>query len=189
MNSDAVGQLLAFSPMSFLDGHYWQILSYAWVHSTSLPIHILFNMLMVWVLGGEIERILGSLRFLMIYLGGAIAAALTFWVFAPFQWEGVEGASGSAFALLTALAVLCPNRRLSVLLLFVIPMRMKVVTLAWVTCGIEVICMIFDWLPFVSHSAHLGGALFGVALTFLLKPSRPPQPPPLIFTTGIFPPS
>ncbi len=177
-HSEWVANLLAFSPETFEEGDYWRIVTYAWIHSEELPIHILFNMLMVWALGGEIERILGSLRFLILYFGGVIAAALVFWMWSPFDSEAVAGASGAAFALLTSLAVLCPTRRLNVLLLLVIPMRMKVVTLAWVTCAVELICQIFGFLDFISHTAHLGGALFGVILTFLLKPKRPK---PMVF--------
>lgn len=184
-HSEWVANLLAFSPESFEDGDYWRIITYAWIHSEELPIHILFNMLMVWALGGEIERILGSLRFLALYFGSVIAAALVFWMWSSSDYEAVAGASGAAFALLTSLAVLCPMRRLNVLLLLVIPMRMKVVTLAWVTCAVELFCQIFGLLGFISHTAHLGGALFGVALTFLLKPKRPK---PIVFDTGIFPP-
>lgn len=184
-HSEWVSNLLAFSPETFEEGGYWRIITYGWIHSEGLPIHILFNMLMVWVLGAEIERILGSLRFLLLYLGGVVAAALVFWIWAPFPEEAVAGASGAAFALLTSLAVLCPKRQLSVLLLMVIPMRMKVVTLAAITCGFELICQIFNWLPFISHTAHLGGALFGLVLTFFLRPPRPR--PRLVFPSGVFP--
>lgn len=185
--SEWLSNLLAFSPEAFEEGGYWRIITYAWIHSEALPIHILFNMLMVWVLGGEIERVLGSWRFAILYLGGTIFAALTFWFWAPFDSEAVAGASGAAFALLTSLAVLSPKRRLSVLLFMIIPMRMRVLTLTLITCGVEVACELFGWLSFISHTAHLGGAFMGVILTFLFKPPKPP-PPPVIFTTGIFPP-
>lgn len=189
LGHDWIGYLLAFSPATFLKGAYWQLVSYAWIHSIELPVHIIFNMIMVWVLGGEIERIIGSLRFLVIYLGGAITAALAFWCTVPFPFESVAGASGSAFALLTSLAVLCPRRRLNVLLLFIIPMRMTVRTLAIATCAVEVVCLIFGWLPFISHTAHLGGALGGLALTYLLRPPKAPlSRDAIIFPTGYFPP-
>jgi membrane associated rhomboid family serine protease len=189
---------LAFSPLTFSYGDYWQVLTYAWLHAVNFPIHILFNMWMVWVLGSEIERILGSLRFLAIYIGGAIGAALVFFLLARGELVSVAGASGSAFALLTTMAVLCPKRRISALLFFVIPIKMRMSTMAWIVCGTEAAFelmnwipflshLAFDWLPSISHSAHLGGALFGVLAGYLFKP-HPPKPQPVVFTSGYFPP-
>lgn len=187
LHSGKFDNLMAFSSYSLEDGAYWQLLSYAWIHSVTLPIHILFNMLMVWALGAEIERILGSCRFLAIYLGGAIAAALTFLAWSGLRDEAVAGASGSAFALLTAFAVLCPRRRLSVILI-VIPMRLQARSLALLICGIELACQLFGWLDFISHSAHLGGALFGFIAAWCFKPPRAPEPPAVpSFPTGFFP--
>lgn len=188
LHSGAFEGLMAFSDYSFDNGDYWQVISYAWIHSVTLPIHILFNMLMVWVLGSEIERILGSWRFVVLYLGGAIAAALTFLVWNYYPGEAVAGASGSAFALLTAFAVLCPRRRLSVILI-VIPMRLQARWLAVLICGIELVCQLFGFLPFISHSAHLGGALFGALAGWCFKPPHfpDPVPPTASFPSGFFP--
>lgn len=199
LESYRLDRFMAFSPDSFAEGHYWQFLTYAWIHSETMPIHILVNMLMVLVLGMELERILGSLRFLVIYICGAIGAALAFWAASTNPLQEVAGASGSAFALLAAFAVICPRRRMDVLLFLVIPMRLKVLTLAITACAIEVVCQIiawfpewfpawlYDWTAFISHSAHLGGALTGALLAWIFKP-RVELPRPAIFTSGFFSP-
>jgi membrane associated rhomboid family serine protease len=167
-----VTELLSCSRPGLEAGYYWQLITYAWIHSINLPIHIVVNLLMVYVLGGEVERMLGSMRLLALYVGGAIAGAATFLFFNWVENENVAGASASAFCLLTSLAVLEPRRRLDVLLFFVIPLRLTAVTLAFVVCAVEIAFIVFGWLPFISHSAHLGGAAFGVILSWYFKPKH-----------------
>jgi membrane associated rhomboid family serine protease len=53
---------------------------------------------------------------------------------------------------------------------FVLPVRMSMSAVALVTCGLEVVMIIFNWLPDVAHSAHLGGAVFGAFYTWLMLP-------------------
>lgn len=205
LDSSRLTDLLAFSPAHFSNGSYWQIVTYAWIHAESfpgasiplrwIPIHIITNMLMVWVLGVEVERTIGSFRFLVLYLGGVIAAGFTFWIFADSPDESVAGASGAAFALVTSMAVLYPKARLNVLFFFVIPMQLKMWVLAASICLIEVASLflgwlatlnsmadyLFGWLNVISHTAHLGGAVFGLVATYLLRPTRPPARPSPFF--------
>src|SRR5579885_954457 len=61
----------------------WQVISYAFLHSTSNLSHLLFNMLGLWMFGTEIERYLGGRRTLAIYFGSIVAAALTQMLLTP----------------------------------------------------------------------------------------------------------
>ncbi len=84
------------------DGAYWQLLTSAFMHVS--PLHIGFNMLALWVLGPQLEAVLGRLRFLTLCLGsGLTASALVYW-FAPVNGYTL-GASGIVFGLLGALIV------------------------------------------------------------------------------------
>ena len=58
---------LGLTPMRVLD-HYqiWQLFTYMFVHSLD-PMHILFNMLLLWWLGGELETLWGSKFFTLYY--------------------------------------------------------------------------------------------------------------------------
>ena len=63
------------------DGAYWQLITAPFTHVEVW--HIGFNMLALWVLGPQLEAALGRTRFLVLYLGSALAgSALVYW-FSP----------------------------------------------------------------------------------------------------------
>lgn len=100
-------------------GWVWQPLTYMFVHGGFF--HLLFNMFVLWMFGGEIERLWGSAEFLKYYiLCGLGAAALSF---IGFYHSTVIGASGAVFRILIAFAMLFPNRY--IFLWFLIPIKAK----------------------------------------------------------------
>jgi membrane associated rhomboid family serine protease len=152
-------------------GWYWQVLTYAWLHAEFLPFHVFLNVLFIYVLGWELESLLGSLRFACLYVGGVLAGAAG-WFFAdPGETQGVLGASGAVFALIAAFASLRSSERFRIL--FPVPIVASARTLAWFLVGFEALCQLFQWMPQVAHSAHLGGAIFGYLFVrlFPLTPS------------------
>ncbi|MGI8899529.1 MAG: rhomboid family intramembrane serine protease, partial [Nocardioides sp.] len=65
------------------DGAYWQLLTSAFTHLDLW--HIGFNMVALWVLGPQLEMVLGRLRFLAVYLLSALSgSAMVYWLSAPF---------------------------------------------------------------------------------------------------------
>jgi membrane associated rhomboid family serine protease len=166
--NDAIGNTLAFSPEAWADGRYWTLITYAWAHAVALFgradlfwLHIVGNMIPLVCLGPALEDFLGSGKFLLLYLGGAVVSALCWFVFNPGSQEGIIGASGAIFALIAAAGTASPGSRVVVYLFFVLPIRMSLRVLALVVCGTEVVQIFFNWMPEVAHSAHLGGAAFG----------------------------
>ena len=165
---DVLGDTLAFSPQAWADRRYWTLITYAWVHATALFgrsdlfwLHIVGNMIPLVCLGPALENFLGSWKFLLLYLGGAVVSGLTWFAMNPGAGEGIIGASGAIFALIAAAGTASPNSSVMVYLFFVLPIRMSLRVLALVVCGTEVAQIIFGWMPEVAHSAHLGGAAFG----------------------------
>jgi membrane associated rhomboid family serine protease len=165
---DVVGNALAFSPEAFADNRYWTLLTYAWAHAVAMFgdsslfwLHIVANMIPLICLGPAIEEFLGTWRYLGLYVGGAIAACLVWFVLNPDADQGIIGASGAVFALIAAAGTLAPRASVMVYVLFVLPIRMSLRVLALTACGAELVQLIFGWLPEVAHSAHLGGAAFG----------------------------
>jgi membrane associated rhomboid family serine protease len=166
--NDVVGNALAFSPQAWAEDRYWTLLTYAWAHAVVLfddPglfwLHIVSNMLPLVFLGPSMEELLGKWRFLGLYLGGAISAALAWFLLNPGGDEPIIGASGAIFALIAAAGTAAPRARVIVYLFFVVPIPMNMLALAITACGTELVFMIFHWMPQVAHSAHLGGAAFG----------------------------
>jgi len=167
---DVVGDVLAFSPQAMADHRYWTLLTYAWAHAVAMFgdsglfwLHIVSNMIPLICLGPALEEMLGHGRYLGLYLGGAIASALVWYFFnsGGGSDEGIIGASGAVFAIIAAIGTAVPRARVTVLLLYILPIRMSMRVLALTVCGVEAASVLFHWMPEIAHSAHLGGAAFG----------------------------
>jgi membrane associated rhomboid family serine protease len=165
---DSVADTLAFSRQALEEHRYYTVLTYAWVHATALFdnsrlfwLHIVANMIPMICLGPALEEMLGHLRFLGLYVGGAIAAVLFWYVLNLHSDDPIIGASGAVFAVVAAIGTLAPRARVTVFLFYVLPLRMTMGAVAILACGIELAQIIFGWMPELAHSAHLGGAAFG----------------------------
>ena len=136
----------------------WQLVTYAFLHLTFA--HLFFNMLGLWMFGGELEQVWGQRRFLQFYAASVVAAALVqLLVSALLGAQGPTiGASGGLFGLLLAFAMIFPNR--IILLFFVIPMKAKYLVALYGL--IELYQGAYVLNSGVAHFAHLGGMLGGL---------------------------
>ena len=148
---------LAYSPGLSL-AEPWRFLTAAFLHSTSFPLHIAFNMYALWLCGPYLEGLFGRLRFAVLYLVAALGGSVGYFVLANPESEqswfsAVVGASGAVFGLFGALVVV--NRRLG-----------------RDTGGIIAMIVINGALPLVIPSiawqAHLGGLVTGAAVAAVL---------------------
>jgi membrane associated rhomboid family serine protease len=144
------------------DFEVWQLLTYGFLHGNLA--HLFFNMLALYMFGGEIERLLGSRHFLVYYLVCVVGAAATQLVVMgnmnvpPLP---TVGASGGVFGLLLAFGMAYPQRR--IMLLFPpIPMP------AWLFVTLYGLLELYLGVTGsglgVAHFAHLGGMAAGYAL-------------------------
>lgn len=141
----------------------WQLLTYGFLHSRGSIYHILFNMIALWMFGREIERLMGSRRFLIYWVVCVVGAGLVQLLVSLVsgQPSATLGASGGVFGLLLAFAMAFPNRVI-VLLIPPIPMKAKYFVLIY---GLITLYLGFSGgAPTVAHFAHLGGMLFGFLL-------------------------
>jgi membrane associated rhomboid family serine protease len=137
--------------------HVWQIVTYAFLHSTDNLMHLGFNMLGLWMFGGEVERYVGPRRLLACYFASVATAALS-QLFIPELFGAPPaptiGASGGVFGLLLAYAFLFPRRKVIPL---IPPIPMPAWLFAALYAGIELILGITGNISGVAHFAHLGG--------------------------------
>ncbi|MEZ0577562.1 rhomboid family intramembrane serine protease [Nocardioides sp. MH1] len=84
------------------DGGYWQLLTSAFTHVEAL--HIAFNMILLFVLGPQLELALGRLRYLALYLVSGLAGSVAVYWLSDTD-SSTLGASGAIFGLIAALAV------------------------------------------------------------------------------------
>jgi len=135
----------------------WQLVTYMFLHGGFL--HILFNMLTLWMFGMQLERDWGTRLFLKFYFYCGIAAGVCVLVVNMLfgYWGTITlGASGAIFGLLVAFGVMYPNQ--TVLMNFLFPIKAKYLVMIYV--GIELL-VTFGPNTGVSTIAHLGGAAFG----------------------------
>ena len=142
-------------------GWLWQLGTYMFLHAG--PMHILFNMLGVWMFGVELERRWGTNFFVKYYavcgIGGGLTfiavSLLPFAATAPAYETVTVGASGALFGLLIAYAMYWPERPI-LLLLFFVPAKVFVMIY-----GALALLNTFQPSRGVADAAHLGGMIFG----------------------------
>jgi membrane associated rhomboid family serine protease len=155
----SIERFLGLVPFRVWTEYYlWQIVTYIFLHGDVS--HILFNLLALWMFGGELENYWGSRKFLVYFFFCGIGAGICTVLFSPYQRIPVIGASGAIYGILLAFGWLFPNRLIYVYFLFPIPAKYFV--------------LIFGLLEFVyfskggtgggmvAHLTHLGGLLFGL---------------------------
>ena len=153
----AVGDELAMVPglpgrIGIVDGQYYRLLTAALVHGN--VIHLAVNMYSLWVLGSQLEPLLGRSRFLGLYVLGAIGGSAVSYAFnAPivdgrFLFASV-GASGAIFALLGAMLPVMRKLQYDLRPLFVL---------------LAINAFIGFQFPQIDWKAHLGGLLVGMSV-------------------------
>lgn len=145
-------------------------LEYVWTWVTSIfshsPInfaHIAFNSLVLFFFGPAVEKQIGSKKFLGLFLGAGVAAGLAQVLVGLFTTGGgaVLGASGAILAVMGVLTVLNPNMR--VLLFFVVPMPLWVLTIGFAAFSVFIMLGGGVGAGGVAHLAHLVGLVIGLA--------------------------
>jgi membrane associated rhomboid family serine protease len=146
--------------------HYfmiWQLVTYSFLHSTHSLMHLLMNMLTLWMFGSQEEQDWGSRKFLEFYFFCVIGAALVT-VAVSYTVPGVSplnptiGASGGIYGLLIAFGMLYGDREV---FLFPFPFSIKAKYLVGIIIFIVVIATFQPSQGGVANFAHLGGLLFG----------------------------
>jgi membrane associated rhomboid family serine protease len=154
--SREVFQLLQFSPRTAFT-RPWTFVSYMFVHGGLL--HLLGNMLMLFVFGTAVEGRMGSRNFLLYYLFCGIGAAVFSLLLAGIMPVGAfVGASGAVLGVAVAFAMYWPDAEIIV---FPIPVPIKARTLVIGLVALDIIASQLWPNDGVAHLAHVGGALFG----------------------------
>ena len=146
-------------------GWIWQVVTYLFVHADI--VHVLFNMLIVWMFGVDLERRWGARAFTKFYFICGIGAGLTVLAVSllPFAQAhdiyvaSTIGASGACYGLLMAWAVLFPTRE--ILLFFLFPMQARYAVLIF--GAIAFFSGLSSGGGTIAHFAHLGGLVAGYA--------------------------
>jgi membrane associated rhomboid family serine protease len=146
-------------------------------------LHLLGNMLFLWVFGNNIEDRLGRIRFALFYLLCGYAAAYAYAAVNANSTEPLVGASGAVAGVLGAYFVLFPRARVWSLVpfFFFIPLRLP----AWLVLGLWFVLQWFYSVGYavsaagsVAYLAHVVGFLVGAVIALPLRGRRPARYPP-----------
>jgi membrane associated rhomboid family serine protease len=156
-----VGELVFFlglQPAGFLS-RPWTILTSMFVHGSFW--HIFANMLTLYFFGSYLSRLVGNIKFLIVYFAGGILGGIMFILLAS-PSSVVIGASGAVFAVAGALVVMRPKLPV---IIFPIPAPIPL----WVAVigGF----LILSFLPNsnIAWQAHLGGLILGLIAGYIFR--------------------
>lgn len=138
---------------------YWQFFTYMFLHAGVL--HLLFNLLMLYFFGNEVETAIGSRRFLQMYILGGIVGGLLWYGFNFHSPRGIVGASSAVYSVVIAFATLYPNRPITLLLFFILPVTLLAKYWAIVVVALSILFSIDGGSDGIGHLAHLGGIAVG----------------------------
>lgn len=148
----------ALTPGQVLSGLVWQLATYMGLHG-GLG-HIFFNMLLLWMFGGELERLWGSRAFLRYFLVCGLGGGVAIFLQGLIRSSDIPtlGASGALYGMIMAYGLLFSERRVLFMMMF--PMKAK--TFAMIFFFFALYYNFASGPDGVSHIGHLGGALTGL---------------------------
>jgi len=153
----AVQSAFGMSLDGLLSGEIWQMFTHEFLHGNLL--HLAVNMVALWFAGRDVEPLLGTPRFLVLFFFGGVLGGLLQSLFGA--GGDLIGASGSVFAVMIAFTTIFPDTEIMALLFFVIPIRMRAKYLAYAIVLFTLLFWASGLEPGIGHLAHLGGCLGG----------------------------
>lgn len=156
---------------------FWQVGTYMFLHAGVL--HLLFNMLALWMFGTELERTWGTRFFTKYYFVTGIGAGVMtlLWSISglplgdSIYYSVVIGASGAIYGVLIAYAMLFPHRTIYMYAVFPIQARYFVMIIGAITF----LSSVGAGGTGVAHTAHLGGLVIGYVYLKSLRGGGPFQ--------------
>jgi membrane associated rhomboid family serine protease len=141
VGSDQSGHLIGVS-----QDEYWRLLTGGFLHDVSNPLHIGFNMYILWWLGRMLEPALGHVRFVALYFASLLAGSFGAILVSP--TTPTIGASGAVFGLLGAAFIMQRARGID-------PMQSGIGVVILLNLVLQFV------IPGVSWGAHVGGLIGG----------------------------
>ncbi|HEY7556829.1 MAG TPA: rhomboid family intramembrane serine protease [Candidatus Binatia bacterium] len=137
------------------DFYLWQLFTYQFFHGGLM--HLLFNMLALWMFGCDLERRWGSEFFLKYFFVSVVGGGILNALFLPGQMAPSIGASAGIYGILLAFGLIYPNQIIYFYFLFPIKMKYFVMIIG----AIALYSSLVSGQSGIAHLAHLGGMVFG----------------------------
>jgi membrane associated rhomboid family serine protease len=163
----AVLDYLRLTVRSFQQGQIWTLATHGLLHSTSNPLHIIFSLLSLVLIGRELEAQLGGRKFFTVFIGSLVIGAFC-WLALHWRSGGAHiGPSAGIMGLLVVLARLYASQEMNFVPFFLFSVTMRPMYFVYGLAAIDLFLLLFFELPAgnvpfaYAPSAHLGGMLGG----------------------------
>ena len=164
-NRGFVLEYLGLSDRGISDAYAWQFFTAPLLYNNVW--HFIANMLVLYFIGRDVEAIIGQRQFLFLYLFGAFSGELGHLFLMPSDCV-LFAAGGGIAAIFIAYVTILPELEMTTLLLFMVPVRLKMRRVGQIALFAAVALLLFDRTGSVGHSAFLGGAVAGWFYAHLL---------------------
>ncbi len=153
---DVEGWLSLSGPDLYQRGQIWRLVTYAFCHARNNPLHLVFNMMILFSIGRVLVSLMGEREFLWFYLTSAVFSGISGVAYYSItkQPTYILGASGAIFAIFCVVTMHYPRQ--VVQLFGVVPIEMR-----WLLPLSLVLPMLLDRNGQTAHCVHVGGLLFG----------------------------
>ncbi len=165
--SSSLPDQLRLTVRSIEQGHLWTLLTHGFLHSTAFPLHVVFSLIALALLGRELEPQLGARRFTLLLLGAQLFGALC-WLALHWHSGGAHiGPAAAIMALFVVVARLYENQQMSFMPFFVFSITLRPMHLVYGLAVIDVLLLLLFELPGsttligYTPSVHLGGMAAG----------------------------
>jgi membrane associated rhomboid family serine protease len=153
-------RLLYIHPYFIKHLELWRIITSMFAHGDH-PMHLLFNMIVLWSFGPTVEQQIGKRRFFSLYFFAGFISAILWLITNWFTIHPALGASGAICGILAAVAIISPHTQIY---FFFIP---KAIPIRKFIIGYSIISVILYLLRVLqlanpvnwAHMAHVGGIL------------------------------
>lgn len=156
------------------------LLTYMFLHGDWL--HLLGNMLFLWVFGDNVEDAMGPIRFVIFYLICGVIAGLTHAYMNMSSEAPLIGASGATAGVIGAYLMLYPRVSMWVLVLMRLPLKLPAILVIGAWIATQIFFVVVGVNDGTAWWAHIGGFTAGVLLVIFFKRSDVPlfggAPPP-----------
>ena len=162
----SASQSIPYSPIP----EPFTFLTYMFLHASWM--HLITNMLFLWVFADNVEDAFGYGAFALFYLLCGIAGALAHVAMEPNSAAPLIGASGAVSGVIGAYVLLYPRARLLILVFSILPLRLSAI---WVLGGWFLLQVFYVVVAErngdieVAFWAHIGGFIAGLAITLVLR--------------------
>lgn len=144
------------------------LITYTFIHGNWL--HLIGNMMFLWVFGDDVEAALGRFRYLLFYFLCGAAGALAHFAANPASHVPLLGASGAIAGIVAAYLMLHPCRKIWVLALMRIPIKIAAEWALGFWICVQILNVFLSTDETVAWWTHIGGLAAGAALIVVMRP-------------------